>query len=263
MKNRKLICRTLLLALSMALPGVASADIYTFNFTGRMTVSGGANVITGGTTEFDNYQTPISASLTYDTVTGLGSSSLSLTTSHLFLGFHPTFHDISMSRIGTSNLFSGGFLTDWGSESNMTTLIEWDATGFLNAVNSGQLQVGDKISGDVLFRDVNNDQTYSQVVISSLGSATPYADSLVADAMTANGDTPNLYVPQYHAPLAATSGTLGLTSGPFAGVKVYMDIGSGNSLYVTSITAVPEPESWAMLLAGLSVVGWAVRRRKK
>lgn len=31
---------------------------------------------------------------------------------------------------------------------------------------------------------------------------------------------------------------------------------------VFSITVVPEPDSWAMLLAGLSLVGWSVRRRK-
>ncbi len=273
MKNRMIVCSTLLLALLTTLPGLASADTYTFNFTGRMTVGMGTYVVTGGTPEFDNYQTPISASLTYDTVTGLGSSSLSLTTSNLFLGYAPTFHDIAISRIGATNLFNGQFLTDWGSTYNMPTQVQWNATGFLNAVNSGQLQVGDKISGDVLFRDANNDHTYSQVVISSLGSATPYADTLVANAMVRDvanaieyGEVPPIfanYTPQYYAPLAATSGTLGLTSGPFAGVKVYMDIGSGNSLYVTSITAVPEPESWTMLLAGLGLVGWAARRRNR
>lgn len=256
-------CSTLSLALLTALPSLASADTYTFDFTGRMTVGMGTFAITDGTSEFDRYQTPISASLTYDTVTGLGSSSLSLTTSNLFLGWQPTFHDITVTRVGGTNIFNGQFLTDWGGTYDMSTHIEWDATGFLNAVNSGQLQVGDKISGDVLFRDVNNDHTYSQVVISSLGSATPFADVLVQQTMV-NGGTPFAnYTPQYYAPLAATSGTQGLTDGPFAGVKVYMDIGSGNSLYVTSITAVPEADSWAMLLAGLGLVSAAARRRKQ
>jgi hypothetical protein len=263
MKKGMFVCSMLSLALLTALPGLASADTYTFNFTGRMTVGMGTFVITDGTPEFDGYQTPINASLTYDTVTGLGSSSLSLTTSNLFLGWAPTFHDITMSRIGSTNLFNGQFLTDWGSSYNMSTHIEWDATGFMNAVNSGQLQVGDKISGDVLFRDANNDHTYSQVVISSLGSATPFADALVEQTMV-NGGTPFVnYTPQYYAPLAATSGTQGLTDGPFAGVKVYMDIGSGNSLYVTSIATVPEPETYAMMLAGLGLVGGMVARRRK
>ena len=143
MKNRMIVRSTLLLALLSTLSGLASADTYTFNFTGRMTVGMGTYVVTGGTSEFDNYQTPIDASLTYDTVTGLGSSSLSLTTSNLFLGYAPTFHNITISRIGSTNLFNGQFLTDWGSSYNMPTHIEWDATGLLNAVNSGQLQVDD------------------------------------------------------------------------------------------------------------------------
>lgn len=263
MKNGMIVCSTLSLALLTALPSLASADTYTFNFTGRMTVGMGTFVITDGTSEFDRYQTPINASLTYDTETGLGSSSLSLTTSNLFLGWQPTFHDITMSRIGSTNLFNGQFLTDWGNSYNMSTHIQWDATGFLNAVNSRQLQVGDKISGDVLFRDVNNDHTYSQVVIPSLGSATPFADALVEQTMANGGLTFVNYIPQYYAPLAATSATQGLIEGSFAGVNVYMDIGSGNSLYVTSITSVPEPESWAMLLAGLGLVGWAARRRNR
>jgi hypothetical protein len=261
MKNGMIVCSTLSVALLIALPDLASADTYTFDFSGRMTVGMGTFVITDGTSQFDKYQTPINASLTYDTITGLGSSSLSLTTSNLFLGWAPTFHDITITRIGATKIFNGQFMTDWGGSYNMPTQIEWDATGFVNAVNSGQLQLGDKISGDVLFRDVNNDHTYSQVVISSLGSATPFADALVEQTMVDGGPTFVNYTPQYYAPLAATSGTQGLTDGPFVGVKVYMDIGSGNSLYVTSITTVPEPESWAMLLAGLGLVGWAARRR--
>lgn len=40
---------------------------------------------------------------------------------------------------------------------------------------------------------------------------------------------------------------------------------TGDSLFLTSMTpsAVPEPETWAMLLAGLGLVGAAVRRRKQ
>jgi hypothetical protein len=266
MKNGMMVRSALLLVLSAALPGLASADTYTFNFTGRMTVGlgpNGSNVITGGTPEFDYYQTPISASLTYDTVTGLGDSPLSITLDNAFLGQAATFHDISLTRIDATNLFNGQMLADWGGNYNMPLQIRWDATGFLNAVDSGVLAVGDKISGNVLYRNVANDHTYSQVVIASLGSATPYADALVANAMVINGESPINYTPQLYAPLAATSGSLGVTSGPLQGVKVYLDIGSGNSLYVTSIASVPEPETYAMLLAGLGLVGAATRRRRE
>ena len=33
--------------------------------------------------------------------------------------------------------------------------------------------------------------------------------------------------------------------------------------YATSITAVPEPETYAMMLAGLGLLGFAARRRKQ
>ncbi|MEQ1663250.1 MAG: PEP-CTERM sorting domain-containing protein [Thiobacillus sp.] len=265
MKSGMLVRSALLLALSSALPGLANADTYTFNFTGRMTIGLNGDAITGGTPEFDNYQTPISASLTYDTVTGLGSSSLSITLDQPFFGASATFHDIAITRVGETNLFNGSLQADWGSNLNILIAIQWDGTGFLNAVNSGVLTVGDKISGDVLYHDSNGDQVYSadEVVIASLGSATPYADALVASTMANYGDTPVNYTPQNHAPLAATSASLGVTSGALQGVKVYLDIGSGNSLYVTAITAVPEPETYAMMLSGLGLVGWSARRRKQ
>jgi hypothetical protein len=41
----------------------------------------------------------------------------------------------------------------------------------------------------------------------------------------------------------------------------YSKLYTSGEILVTSITAVPEPESWAMLLAGLGLVG-AVARRK-
>ena len=150
-------------------------------------------------------------------------------------------------------MFNGQLLADYGGTLNIPMLIQWDATGFLNAVNSGVMMEGDKISGNVLYRDVLGDHSYSQTVISNLGSAVPYSDTLLAGKPVQQ---------QFCAPLAATAGTQGITSGSFNGIKVYMDIGSGNSMYVTSITPVPEPESWGMMLAGLGLVGWAAGRRK-
>lgn len=245
---------------SLALPGVSQADVFTFNFTGRMSVAMGTNIVNGGGSEYEGYQTPISASLTYDTLTGLGASPLSITVQDVFFGAPATIHDISLVRIGDSSLFEGNFLVDWSASVNMNSHIEWDATGFLNAIDSGTLQVGDKISGDVLLRDANGDGEYdrldpAEVVIASLGSAAPYTDSLIASTGV---------VPQLNAPLAATANTRGFYGGtPFDnGVAVYLDIGSGNSMYVTAITSVPEAETYAMLLAGLGLVGAAARRRR-
>lgn len=245
-----------LAALTSALVSLpASADVYTFNFTGRMTIAISGQVINGGGSAFLGYQTPISASLTYDSVTGLGDSPISITADVSFFGYPVSFHDITLARIGTSTLFDGQLLADWNASYNMPVHIEWDATGLLYALDSGLMAVGDKISGDVLLRDPTGDHSYGEVVIASLGSATPYSDQLIAGT----GVTP-----QYSAPLAATSGTQGLWGGtPFDGMRVYLDIGSGNSMYVTSITAVPEPATWASLLAGLTLVGLSAARRSR
>lgn len=236
--------------------GPASADIYTFNFTGRMTVADGAGtIIEGGTPEFLYYQAPIGASLTYDTVTGLGTSPLTITLNSMFAGAPTTFHDITLARIGTSNIFDGQLLADWNISYNMPAHIQWDATGLMNAIDSGLMQVGDKISGNTLLRDPYGDHTYGEVVIASLGSATPYSDTLIA------GKGVSL---QGSAPLAATAGSQGLAEGtPFYGLKVYLDIGSGNSMYVTSISPVPEPASWVSLLAGLTLIGFSTARRNQ
>ncbi len=254
MKNGWIARSAYVVLVSAACSGAANADIYNFDFTGRMTVTAGGQVVQGSDVgTYGGYQTPISASLTYDTVTGLGNSALSISLGASFLGNPAIFHDISLTRIGNTNLFNGQLLADYGNTSNIPLHIEWDATGFLNAVNSGAMIVGDKISGNTLYRDVLDDGSYSQTVIPSLGSAKPYSDTLLLGK-------PGLY--QHYAPLAATAGTQGINSGPFNGVKVYLDIGSGNSMYVTSITPVPEPEAWGMMLAGLGLVGWAARRRK-
>lgn len=39
-------------------------------------------------------------------------------------------------------------------------------------------------------------------------------------------------------------------------------VGSDNTLHIAAVTAVPEPESYAMLLAGLGMIGFMARRRK-
>ncbi len=41
------------------------------------------------------------------------------------------------------------------------------------------------------------------------------------------------------------------------------DLGAMDNYSVTSLDAVPEPETYAMLLAGLGLLGWVARRRKQ
>ncbi len=250
--NKRVLCGVCLAVAS----SIASADIIGFDFTGRLVVADGdGNIITNNGSTY----TPIAASLTYDTVSGFGSSDLSITMNgDGFLGFPPTFHDITLDRIEGTNLIDGNILVDWNGNTDMSLHIQWDATGLFNAIDFG-LQVGDTISGTTLIRDTGlfgiDEET--ELVISpfetfDVGSATPYSDSLQLDPNNQQGP----------APLAATMNSLGLGSEtPFEGVRGYFDIGSGNSLHVTSISAVPVPAAvWLFGSGLLALVGFARRK---
>ena len=90
--NKQTLCAVCL----AVLPQISNADIIDFDFTGRLSVGDpGLGLISNQ---------PIAASFSYDTVSGIGNSSLSITTDQLFFGFPMTFHDISMNRIDGSNL---------------------------------------------------------------------------------------------------------------------------------------------------------------
>jgi len=238
------------LGLCLALPAVSQADIVSFDFTGRVVVADSSgNIINNAGMTY----TPISASLTYDTVLGLGASGLSLTMSDAFLNQPATFHNISMTRQAGTNLITGQVLVDWAGTSNMPLHIEWDATGLLNAIDYG-LQAGDKLSGSNLYRDANGDHVWAASEwVADINSATPYSDSL----------QPNSIWRQGPAPLAATSGSLGLdNTSPFPGIRGYFDIGSGNSMYVTSVASVPVPAAAWLFGSGLIGLAGVARKRK-
>ena len=235
---------------TMTLPLSVQADIINFDFTGRLIVAGpdGSILINNGLP-----YTPIAASLSYDTLAGIGNSSLSITMND-FWDAPATFHDISMTHNAGTNTINGQVLVDWNGNYNMPLHVEWDATGLLNAIDMG-LQAGDKLSGTNLFRDFNNDGVWdASEWIADINSATPYSDSLQLSSASQQGP----------APLAATSGSLGFDStAPFTGIRGYFDIGSGNSMYVTSVSAVPVPAAVWLFGSGLvGLIGFARRKRK-
>jgi len=236
------------LGLCLALPTVSHADIITFDFTGRLIVADAEGTVL-------NNQglpyTPIAASLTYNTITGLGSSGLSITMSDPFLDTPATFHDISMTRTSAS-LISGEVLVDWGINSNMPLHIEWDVTGLFNAIDFG-LEVGDVLSGTDLYRDANgNGVQDAGEYLANIFSATPYSDSLIANPSDWEGP----------APMAATSGSPGLdATTPFTSTRGYVNIGRGNSMHVTELTTVPVPAAvWLFGSGLLGLIGIAKRK---
>jgi hypothetical protein len=245
-------------ALCGAVPAIAQSATIDFNFTGNLVVAdptGG--IIYNGSSPL----TPISAELTYNTDTGIGGSDLSIVLSDSGFWDQPaTFHDISLMHDAGTNTIRGSILVDWNGNFNMPMNIDWDATGFFNAINQG-LNVGDTISGTTLKQDTNNDGSFD--TFTDVFSANPYSDALLSTAGWSPLEGP--------APLAATSASLGLgydidgnyIGGTlFDGIRGLINIGSGNSLIVTSISAVPIPP--ALWLFGSGLLGLiGISRRNK
>lgn len=246
------------LCISLVLPAVSQAAIITFDFTGRLVVVDPSDNL------FSNNgqpYTPISASLSYDTVSGIGSSGMTITMAQPWNGNVATFHDISMTRQTGTNLITGQVLVDWGTP-NMPLHIEWDATGLFNAINLG-LQPGDVLSGTDLYFDANGNGVQDiGEYRADIGSAMPYSETYVDAYHSLIGVTPG-YMPEGPAPLAATANTMGLDgTTPFPGFRGFINIGSGNSMHVTSVSNIPIPAAvWLFGSGLLGLVG--VARRKK
>ncbi len=262
-ENKVILNKRVLTGICLAVASsIASADIIGFDFTGRLVVAGpDGSIISNAVDGNSSTYTPIEASLTYDTVTGFGSSALSITMDGAdFLGAPATFHGITLDHIEGTNLINGNVLVDWNGNIDMSLHIEWDATGLFNAINIG-LEVGDTISGSTLIKasppllldlDGELEGIVAPLETYDVGSATPYSDLLQLDPNNLQGP----------APLAATSNSLGLgAETPFEGVRGYFDIGSGNSLHVTSVSTVPVPAAvWLFGSGLLTLVGFARRK---
>jgi hypothetical protein len=236
----------------LTFPVLTHADVITFNFTGGLVV---ANPLEEIILNNGSPVTPISATLIYDTVSGLGNSNLSLTLSGGFWSFPATFHDISLAHQSNTNLITGNALVDWNGADNMPLHIEWDATGMFNAIAFG-LQAGDIISGTNLYRDANgNGVGDAGEWLANVNSATPYSDLLQSAQFFSSLQGP--------APMAATSGSQGLgESSAFAGVRGYFDIGSGNSMHVVSVATVPVPAAVWLFFSGLAGLFGVARKRR-
>lgn len=243
--------KALLCTLCFVLPATAQSTILGFHFTGNIMIADPLGNPINNQDALGNPipLSPISATMEYDTVTGIGGSNMSIVMSGGFWSDPVTFHDIALQHDSGTNTINGNILVDWLGNNNMPLHIDWDATGFLNAISIG-LQVGDTISGTTLKKDTNNDGSFDTFI--DVFSATPYSDSLL----------PIFYNPEGPAPLAATSASLGLGydingnfigGTPFDGIRGLVNIGSGNSLTVTSVSTVPVPA--AVWLFGSGLIG--------
>ena len=241
----------------MAVSLPSQAALIGFHFTGNLMVVDGAGTILNNTDDFGNTipLSPISATLNYDTDSGIGGSNMSIVMDGGYWNSPATFHDIRLERLAGTNTINGEILVDWNGNTDMQMHVSWNARGLLNAIEWG-LNVGDTISGTTLKQDTTGDGTFD--TFTDVLSETPYSDTL----LNSNFEGP--------APLAATNDSLGLgfdingnpVFTPFNGIKGLVNIGSGNSLTVTSVSTVPIPA--AAWLFGSGLIGLAgIARRKK
>lgn len=269
---KKLIC---VLGLGL-LPAVSQASIITFDFTGRLTVTDptGNIVIGGGSGSPDPFglQAAIHSTFTYDTAAGFGFGDLIISPLTYF-GMDTQFHSISMNKIEGTNYVLGNMLVDFGPNIGLPVSLVWDATGLLNAIDYG-LQAGDVISGTTLKRAGSPDYDVNSVIPASDGYN--YNGYIVnqgpAPLATTTFNTSTLCVPGVDCIGNAMSGGLSFIDdgiagspqidGPFPGMQVSIDIGSGNSLTVLSVSSVPVPA--AVWLFGSGLIGLiGLARRKK
>lgn len=238
----------------------ASAAIFEFHFTGQFTLVG----VDGSIAD----RQAIESTLTFDDASGSGfAGALSIANFDTF-GATASIYDISLQRYENTNLIVGNMLADWNDNNGLPVSMVWDATGLFNAIDFG-LQAGDVISGTNLKRN--------GAVVADVGSATPASDNALYDqgpaplAMT-NWNTVSLCTPGVNCIGNALSGGAPsiddgiagspMLDGPFPGFNVNFDIGSGNSLTVTQVSAVPVPA--AVWLFGSGLIGLAgLARRKK
>lgn len=247
----------------------ANATVFEFHFTGQYTLT--------DTLGNPMDQQAISSTLIYDDSTGSGfSADMSISNFDTF-GATATIYDISLEHVQGTNYVIGNMLADWNSNYGVPISMVWDASGLFNAIDYG-LQPGDVISGTNLKRGGNT--------IFDVGSATPASDGLLwqshpggptilnqgpAPLAVTTLNTTTLCIPSVDCLGNPLSGGAPFTDdgysgspmvdGPFAGISVNFDIGSGNSLTVLSVSEVPVPAAvWLFGSGLLGLIGMARRR---
>jgi hypothetical protein len=272
--------KKLIFVIGLCFTSVSYASTITFGFTGRLTVldSVGGIIAGGGSGSPDPYglQAPIHSTFTYDTQTGFGSGDLIISPLTYF-GLDTQFHSMSMERIEGTNYVLGNMLVDFGVTSGIPVSLVWDATGLLNAIDYG-LQAGDVISGTNLKRIGSPDFDVNSAIPASDGFV--YGDYVIdqgaAPLATTSLNTSALCIPSYEGSGeclgVAVSGSgpffddgiagSPLIDGPFTNLQVSIDIGSGNSLTVLSVSNVPVPAAVWLFGSGLICLIGVARRKK-
>ena len=273
--------KTALSAALLLATSASQADILTFDIGGLFTMVNPAGdlLVNGDSSEADGYQTVISGTMTFDTLTGQGSSVIN---SFDFFGGGPALpHDITMQAIGAGDgvnpgyLVAGNMLFDWNGNNDIAVEIVMDAGGFFTSglVDAAGAYTGAFAIGDALTLGpaaVGNASvgicTYDHPTYGCLGTTNDSPAFITTidgnpnsteNVTILNGAGDVVFSGNRH-----TDGLSGIAmdNGPFPGFNANFDI---HSMTLTSVTsAVPVPAAVWLFGSGLVGLAGIARRRK-
>lgn len=185
----------------------------------------------------------------------VGSSNLSGAIYNNYLAFNIT--GLANQNITSATLtFFGGNGVNTSSTSE--TLGLFDYTGSINALLSDQTNAN-------IWTDLGNGNSYGTAVVAA-GPIQQFTVTLSAAAIAdlnaaAHNQSDSRFV---------IGGSLTTISGPFANEQLFAIFGPQSALapaaflnLETSVAAVPEPSTWAMMILGFAGVGFMAYRRKQ
>jgi len=174
----------------------------------------------------------------------------------------------SWDIIGVNTVGNASTITSFNSSTAPTGTAVALNTGLKTGTNNNLNFIGsinNAIIGNTAAATNGVDSVYTNsstapTYVTANGSAATgaFVSSLVVGSEANNSFANGLYLLKE---VGSLTGTSRATTTLYSGVTAYID--SSNTLHIGSVAAVPEPESLAMLLAGLGMVGAVVARRRK
>lgn len=189
-------------------------------------------------------------------------------TAYNFLaGRVPTF-DLTGQDLGGLTLTAGVY--SFASSAQLTGTLTLDARGDPNGIFV--FQIGSTLTTasasfvNVLNGSANTGVFWQVGSSATLGTTTTFAGNIIADQSITMNTGANILCGRAIALMGAVTMDTNTISNDCARDQRFYDYGSagysGDQNFTLPVAAIPEPETYAMLLAGLGLLGFTARRRK-
>jgi len=187
-------------------------------------------------------------------------------------GRTPTF-DLTGQDLGGLTLTPGVY--SFASSAQLTGALTLNALNDANALFVFQigstLTTASASSVNVINGGANNGLFWQVGSSATLGTSTTFAGNIIADQSVSMNTSAKILCGRAIALVGAVTMDTNTISNGSDGCNTFnegsTDYGSGgysgDQQYTVPVAAIPEPETYAMLLAGLGLVGFTARRRKQ